>query len=258
MEVADRLIELINNPDLLNQGANGLCGEAVFFNVWIHENPLAFARFATQLYNSGAAAIGDLHVFAGEDLRKQDYVKILDQMHPGASAMTPQQRAKLSRVVPPADWMVMSALRDSENFVLDYEGTPSEDWSAGTSNREIVKWLEATGLFRTVSNEAGSSTRPFSHAAGLDPGPGPIVILTIDSHMLGNPLEGDPDDNHFVVLHSKITEIDAVHVDFKYWCWADPTQWVSERRARLHPPLGPLEKAQFIREYFGAIIATPK
>jgi hypothetical protein len=33
--VADRLIDLVNDPDKVNQGSIGVCGPAAFFNVWI-------------------------------------------------------------------------------------------------------------------------------------------------------------------------------------------------------------------------------
>ena len=38
-EVADRLVELVNDADKINQGSIGVCGAAVFFNVWIANDP---------------------------------------------------------------------------------------------------------------------------------------------------------------------------------------------------------------------------
>jgi hypothetical protein len=46
---------------------------------------------------------------------------------------------------PQAEWMAMSALRDSSNLVLDFEGTPEEDVSGITTPGEITDWLIATG-----------------------------------------------------------------------------------------------------------------
>lgn len=135
---ADRLIELVNDPDKVNQGAIGVCGPAVFFNVWIEADPLAFVKYAVELYEKGRAKIGSLDVKAGADLRAQDYAKL---------------RPKLNPDVPPADWMVMSALRDSENGFFDFEGTPQEDFSGGTSGGEVASWLRATGLFSRVSDD---------------------------------------------------------------------------------------------------------
>jgi hypothetical protein len=106
-KIADRLLTLISNPDLVNQGANGLCGEAAFFNVWLWEDPLAVARFGVQLYNGGAASIGtDEWVRAGPSLRSQNFDKVILQM-PNSPA------ADWS-----AEWMLMSALRDASNWVI--------------------------------------------------------------------------------------------------------------------------------------------
>jgi Putative peptidoglycan binding domain len=241
-EVANRLLTLINNPDLVNQGANGLCGEAAFFNVWLWEDPLAVARFGVQLFNSGAASIGvDEWIRTRPSLRSQNFNKVVLQM-PGFP-----HAADWS-----AEWMLMSALRDASNWVISYDGTPSDEWGAGSSNREVTHWLRATGLFGKVSCETGNALK-------LNPG-NDIILVACDSHMLGNPSHpGGPEDDHWLVLRSAIIGEDNATVNFRFWCWGEPIQWVNDRRAdqtRVGTPLpGPLSKSQFLNEYFGYIRA---
>ena len=59
-------------------------------------------------------------------------------------------------------------------------------------------------------------------------------------------------DDHWFVLKSAITEQSGT-VDFRFWSWALPTQWVNDYRAAVGA--GRLQKTQFINEYFGYLIA---
>jgi Putative peptidoglycan binding domain len=245
-EVADRLLTLINNPNLVNQGANGLCGEAAFFNVWLWEDPLAVARFGVQLFNSGAASIGvDEWVRTRPSLRSQNFNKVALQMQ--------KENPNFSHAADwSAEWMLMSALRDANNWVISYDGTPSDKWGAGSSNREVTHWLRATGLFSKVSYEK------VSHETGaalrLNPG-NDIVLMACDSHMLGNPPQsGGPEDDHWLVLRSAIIDEDNATVNFRFWSWGMEIQWMNDWRVD-HINLGPLSKSQFLNECFGYIRA---
>jgi hypothetical protein len=253
--VADRLLELIDNPDSLHQASNGLCGEAAFFNVWLWEDPLAVANFGMQLFNSGAAAIGTDWVRPGHSLignspLKQDFSKILSQVQKEHNNLPANWGA---------EWMMMSALRDANNYIISYDGTPSDHWGDGSSDRELARWLRASGLFRSVSaNTDDDEEHNVEHALKLVPG-NDIIMISCDSHMLGNPPPkgGKPDDDHWFVLRSAIIEQSDGSVDFRFWCWGEPTRWVSERRAdpkAVGTPLPPLPKLQFKAEYFGYLI----
>lgn len=229
-DVADGLIDLVSDPDKVKQGSLGVCGAAVFFNVWIEADPLAFVKYATALYDKGEAQIGTLEIEAGSDLRAKDYNQVVPNM---------------DVVVPPADWMVLSALRDSENLIFDYEGTPQEDFSGGTSASEIASWLRATGLFRTVKDESSAILGDdLAHAKTLNPTANRKVILFMDTNMI---LDSKPKgkSRHFVTLRSKVSEIAGGHVDFKFWTWGRPTEQVKQ----------PLTKARFESTYLGAVIA---
>lgn len=251
-EVADRLLTLITDPDKLDQTGNGLCGEAAFFNVWLWEDPLAVARFAVQLFNGGAAAVGTAEwVRPRPSLLAQNFDNVVTQIN------TPHLRPNARTAI--AEWMMMSALRDANNYIFSYDGVPSDEWGAGSSDGELARWLRATNLFSSVTAKTGGSEdHNYAHASQLIPG-SDIILVACDSHMLGNDLEpGGPEDNHWFVLKSAITERNGI-VDFRFWCWGEPAQWANDRRnnpSRFNGPVpGDLPKTQFIADYFGYMIA---
>ena len=249
-KVAKRLSDLVENPDGLNQGANGLCGEAAFFNVWLWEDPLAVTRFGVQLYTGGAAAVGtEEWVRPRKALRDQNFTNVaaqFKQSNPKEFALADQWGA---------DWMLMSSLRDANNRIISYDGTPTDKWGAGSTDHEMVNWLEATQLFSSVSSSASRQAHNFASAAALNPRTD-ILILSIDSHMLGNPENKPPEDDHDIVLRSAIIEGTNATVDFQYWSWGEPTQWINDRRTKtVQPPLPDLLKAQFTDEFFGDVVA---
>ncbi len=53
----DRLEELINDPNLVDQNGLNLCGPAAFLRIWLARGPLAVAKFACDLYFTGKAEI---------------------------------------------------------------------------------------------------------------------------------------------------------------------------------------------------------
>lgn len=137
-DVAAGLSKLINQPGTVDQSNLNVCGPAAFFRVWIERDPVAFATFATRLYNTGKSAINNYDVDPSDGLIKQDYAKLLSK----------------HRTMPePATWLVMSAIRDQENAGGGFEGTPSESYDAATLPGDIKKWLDATGLYSDVDND---------------------------------------------------------------------------------------------------------
>ena len=85
-------------------------------------------------------------------------------------------------------------------------------------------------------------------------------MVSCDSHMLGNDLgAGGISNDHWFVLKSNIVERNG-KVDFRFWCWGEPAQWVNDRRNDpshfAGPVPGDLQKTQFTDEYFGYMIAN--
>ena len=240
-ELAKRLELLIGDPDKINQGDHGLCGEAAFFRVWLEEAPLAVVRFAVQLFHSGAAAIGTQEtVKPRQSLTQQDFGKVatlFKQKNPSFPG---------NGLAWGADWMMMSALRDDNNWVFDYTGTIDEGWGEGSSNGEMRRWLEATNLFTSVSVETGSAEKTLDHASTLDPVKN-VILIACDSQMLGNSPSATPQDNHWFVLKSPIRFVNN-RVEFRQWTWARPVQEVNAMRGSN------LSKSEFESTFFGYAI----
>lgn len=239
-EVADRLAQIIQDPNLVNQGQLNLCGPAAFFRLWLARDPVAAAQYAIELYERGRSAIGSFEVAPDDDLVKQDYNALRGRMNP---------------VCPPADWMMLGALRDASNWFWDFEGTPDETVAAATTPAEVAEWLAATALYSRVRDEGNwGMTRSLDHAKGLNPGPRRDVAMLINAHLLSqaalvsgvkksDEIIGRMFPNHFIVLTSAVVEVPGDKVAFSYWTWGDPVSRVE------------VAKNVFQANYYGAVIA---
>ena len=237
----NRLENLIQDPALVDQDSLNLCGPAAFFRVWLERDPLAVARFACELYDTGEAEIGNQLAVAPSSgsLIDNDYDAMNTRYGPNYT--------------PEADWMLLGALRDAENAVLSFEGKPDEGVAAGTSPGEMEEWLEATRLYSFISNEGNFFlTKGADHALALTPNTATDVIMLINAHMLTqmNNTDGKKksDDfirnafpNHFIVLTSPI-QVANNQLQFSYWTWGNNYS-------------GRVDRSIFEANYYGAIIA---
>lgn len=225
-EVADGLERLVNSPFRINQGSLYICGPAVFFRIWIERDPLAFVSYAISLFNKGYGYIGNLKVMPNAQLKGS--------------------RPDKSWGCPVADWMVMCSLRDEENLILDYNGTPDEEVRGATEPSEIANWLRATGLYSVVREEADSFHKyGLTHAKSVGVAPNVDTIFYVHSRILpfGADKPGFLDTaNHFLLLRSSVKEI-GEDVEFRFWSWGDP-----DKTART-------SKKEFSENYFGNILA---
>lgn len=247
-EVRTRLGELLTDPDLLTQGGLNLSGPAAFARAWMRRDPRAFADFALQLYDTGAAAIGSHEIEPGPDACPLSDHRAL--------------RAEFGSVVPPGtDWMVLSALRDAENAVFDYRGDPADDISALTMPGTLTEWLAATGRWSQVRDEVGPPfDQRLAHARSLAPSAETTVLVLVNAGLLlgadaGSAGHQAPEGTglspslawfpyHWLVLESPVVEL-AGGVRF--------TAWTSGTRApyrTLTVPTG-----LFRHHYYGAVTA---
>jgi hypothetical protein len=247
--LADRLEELVGDPDLVDQDALNLCGPAALLRAWLVEDPLAVTRFASALYDRGEAWLGDLRIAPGPDsLIQHDYATLKALVE---TSRTPPSKA----FCPVAEWMILGAIRDSENATFDFEGLPDEllaGPSGLTTPGEVEVWLESTGLYDEVREEANIFfTKGLAHAKGLRPGARDVLLL-INAHMLRK-VEGalakksgdclvNAFPNHWVVLTTPITETPDGMVEFDCWSWGRVLSVLVTKRT-------------FEANYYGAVIA---
>lgn len=246
VEVADRLAELVAEPDLVRQAGLNLCGPAAFLRAWLEADPAAVVRFAAELYDTGRSRIGSYEVEPDSDsLLGRDYAQLVAQYGPGAMA-------------PPAEWMILGSLRDAGNAVFDYEGTPDEDASAFTTPGELEEWLSAARCFAEVRDEGNwFFTKGLDHARALAPSERERVVVLLNTNAMA-PRAGedglgevgawvlDRFPNHYVMLESPVALRADDHVEFTYWQFG-------HRRAQWQTAVVP--RSRFEDNYYGAVVA---
>ncbi|MET9462142.1 helix-hairpin-helix domain-containing protein [Streptomyces canus] len=241
-EVAQRLSELVTDPNEVDQDSLNLCGPAVFLRFWIARDPLAVVRFAAELYETGASRIGDYEVAPDDDsLLGQDYAALKTQAG--------------SAFCPPADWMILGALRDAENAFFDFEGRPDESVAAATTPGEVADWLRATGLYRNVRDEGNFfMTKGLDHLLNLAPTANRDIALLINAHIIdqANVVNGPKKSsefilsafpNHFVALASRVQPAPGDMLEMSFWTWGEPVATLRFDRDLVDD------------NYYGAVIA---
>jgi hypothetical protein len=252
-QVADRLLELLGPessdtagvPDVagraLQQGAMNLCGPAAFFHMVIKRDPVMFATYATELFDTGQGTLGSLQVSPGSDIVQADYASLVPRM--------------TSCVCPQADWMVLGALRNSTNafFTGSFHGDPDQEMAAGTRPDELTDWLRQSGLYASIKNQANwMQNVGIPHAERLSLAEGVDVIPLINAdliHAARNlpsssswPMTEFP--NHWVVLIGEVSkDVTKDAVFFNIWTWGD--------KEILDVP-----QSKFVDNYYGEIVAT--
>lgn len=220
-DVADRAEALIRKPWLVRQGSLPVCSTAGFLRYWISRDPLSFAELVHSLYHTGQGRLGqstavdpdEAVIEPDDDLVEQDYATL---------------RAGLKSDCPPADWMVLSAITDARNLVVDFEGAGG-DWVGGAGWLSQVRSLfELTGLYSDLTTE--HSQLSFDDVAAfkaLKPGFERDVILSIDTDTLkrsGRTLWqeiGTFAPDHVAGLASPIVDDGSGGLTFVAWTWGD-------------------------------------
>jgi hypothetical protein len=248
--VADRVLELLGpessdetgNADAagraLFQGSMNLCGPAAFLAFVIKRDPLMFATYTTDLFDTGEGALGLMRIVPGDDIRLADYAGYIPRMTSG--------------VCPQADWMVMGALRNSTDafWTGSFHGDPEQELAAGTRPAELAEWMEQSGLYADVRNEANwMQSAGYPHAAGLPLWEGADVAALINSDLINAarnrpassawPLTEFP--NHWViVLGETAKDVTKDAVFFNIWSWGES-----------HVLDVPIDA--FVQNYYGAV-----
>jgi len=218
--VARRLAELVDEPRLVRQGRANLCGPAAMIALWLRDDPEAAATYAIHLYERGEAAIGAMPVRASRRLRDLRY----------------------DGDCPPADWMMMAALRDSTNRVLRYARARGrrEAAAAITLPGALARWLREAGY--GLRDETNLVVRKgIAHAQ--TPRDGERLALVAQEMFRATTWRNRVVSlvpNHWIILRSPV-EITGDAVRFRFWSWG------AEHVATI-------ERADFTRCYYGCLI----
>lgn len=243
--VLNRLRVLALHPDRLNQRGLNACGPAVFFRMWFAQDPLGAAEFGYRLAKSGTAFFGPIIITPSASLLAQDYAAVRARVDNPPTRTMPED----------ADWMLMSALRDSENTFVSYVGDPQsigDRIRGATLPSTIASWLQATNLYSVVTNDTTVFPDSWNSLQTRGPSPDRDIALMVNSGFMsdlwpspaGAPAAADflSIPNHFVQLLSPVAEgNDAGWIKLSSWSWGrnDVDKWTS--------------KAKFLSNYFGTV-----
>lgn len=241
-EVAQRLLALILQPRLFLQAGLNLCGPACFFNMAMGRDPVAVTRCATELFEQGVSALGKLRIEPSRQLVKGDYAAM----------------SRLGSVPPQADWMLLSALRNSMQVVWlpTWVGDPTQELAGMTRPEELTEWMTLTGIWGSVLNEGNWMSRPgIPHFLDISNFLGEDIGLLINTNMIAESKSSsfsvqpqhnillDHFPNHWVILLSTPRmDLFGTNVLLSIWSWGTT--------GRLVVP-----KQVFVDNYYGAVRA---
>lgn len=222
------LLYRVANPNVINQGNAGLCGPVGFLYSVAFDSPGVYAKYAIDLFERGRAKIGRIEVEPSSDCR--NYLP----QHP----------------VSQGEWLTAGSLRDSENFLLDYDDV---ERSGSTRASEIARWMSKAGYTDIRSDDNLFSSRDSSDIQMINGlyNKGYRVILRVNSKVLKpeTQSEGSWRGNHFVVLRSPITVTgNEVKVTVYTWGWG---QW------NIPGPGTKMSPAGFREHWYGYVAAKP-
>ena len=222
------LLYRVANPNVINQGNATLCGPVGFLYSVAFDSPSTYAKYAIDLFEKGRAKIGRIEVEPSSDCR--NYMPTGSVSH--------------------GEWLTAGSLRDSENFLLDYDDV---ERSGSTRASEIARWMSKAG-YKDVRSDDNLLTRRDASDIQMINGlynQGYRVILRVNSKVL-KPKEQNESSwrgNHFVVLRSPINVVgNEVKVTVYTWGWG---QW------NIPGPGTKMSPGGFREHWYGYVAAKP-
>ncbi len=219
----------IGNPGMIRQGAASLCGPAAMMFSYATDWPVAYVRFAVDMYEKGKANLGRLLIKPGGDVR--DY--------------TPP------RSISAIDWLTMASIRDSENWFLDFDDTGRISDMAGiTLPSEMEQWFRKAGYqdvreeTNLVFNKSEGVIRDLNNLYRK----GYRICLFISSNMAEKEnqyLKGSIMTRHWIVQRSLI-DVSYGNVSLKVFTWGQGESKIPEGD-------GNLPEGHFAMNFYGYV-----
>ncbi len=229
----------------LSQAGLNLCGPASLLLMAMGRDPVAVARYATQLFDTGTGAIGGFSVTAGDTLREADFANL--QSHGSTSSQ--------------AEWLMMSAIRNATEpfWQPKWTGNPEQELAGMTRPEEVADWMRQTGIWSRVKDNGKWASNPgIPDATSQNVAEGTDTALLVhanlikESRIIGSDASAKEHSwsideyfpNHWVVLLTDITPQNSDgSLKYSIWTWGG--------RLRLHTP-----QQTFLDSYFGTVSAS--
>lgn len=209
--VAAGMLNRIHHPERVDQGGGWWCGPASFIHALARQDPAAYARYVTDLYDNGVAFT------AGAEAVRPSLAFRLDPVPPGENA---------------ADWIALGSLRDSTNWIFDYHRNAwGEHMRGGTKPAEVEKWFKKFG-FREVINKTASSSCDLDNLKLADSYARRnwrVVLSVAAVGIQGGPAEAKAGGSadHFIVLSGPITYGPPIKMRIFTWAGYEMTPGVA-------------------------------
>jgi hypothetical protein len=268
--MADDLENRVKCPENIYQGSSGLCGPAAVVRSWVEDDPYAYVRLATDLYDWGFGHFALGGSFGGQFLRPS--AELRHSRRPTEDLLrTDPNTGKILEwtccLMHVADWIVLASIRESFNW-LCHITVHSTLLAYGTRPGTLVTWFQQLGykhvadrLFDAVPFHGSKFDRMLEANRYLQARY--HVVLSIDADMLHADKQDSDNSflsrlayspNHFVVLCSPFAvtgdpnSSDAT-VDAEIWTWGS-------RRSLAEDPRGrPLKLESFYSNFYGFVAA---
>lgn len=229
----------------LRQAGLNLCGPAALLTMATGRDPVAVARYATELFDAGTGSIGGLTITASEELLGTDF----------------EEMSSRGAIASQAEWMMLSAIRNATEafWQPEWTGDPDQEFAAMTRPEELADWLRQTGIWSSVTDNgrwASNPGIPEATSIGMFEGTDTAVLIhtnlikqstVVGSDSAPNEQSWSVDQyfpNHWVVLLSEVTQqLNDGTLDFTIWTWGG--------RMRLRAA-----SQVFIDNYFGTVFAS--
>jgi hypothetical protein len=131
------------------------------------------------------------------------------------------------------DWMILSAMRDTENAIFDYEGTEEEDFSAMTMPGEIAEWMEEILGCVDTTHYTSYSWGEIDNSKKVNSllkahGNKVIVSMLVNASRLQGKDDGLDIPDHWIRLLAPITITDDT-VSFEAFTWGGSKKFSFKR-----------------------------
>lgn len=229
-DVGVGMLMRIANTGIMQQDESSLCGPAALLFSVVSDNPVAYVRFAVDLYEKGKASLYRLKIEPDEDVCNYRPPAAMDHV----------------------DWMTMASIRDSENWFLDYD-TAKKETAGMTLPGELAHWFRRAG-YSDVREETNlyfnKGTGTIDDANRLF-GRGYRVCLFIGINMLSekDQTAGSLTAEHWVVQRSPIDRSNG-KVRLQVFTWG-------EGNYQIPHGIKDLSVGDFLDNFYGYVAGKP-
>jgi hypothetical protein len=228
-DVVNGLTDRIADPWKQAQGSASLCGPAAFLYCVLFERPELYTQYVIDLYTTGEARLGNLHV------------------RPSAACRAYNPPPKK---IHPVDWIALASLRDSDNSVLDYSSV--DDTGAGiTMPHSVAKWFSKLGwsavrnntnvFFLKGRDEINDCMRNFDQFGRI------CLFVNMQMFDASKFSHRSITPNHWVVLTKQMT-VQNDTISFGVYSWGQIFDVPQNGAYPLHG---------FYRNFYGYVSTTP-